>query len=127
MTSKIFKSVLAVALAVLAVSVSIVFGFTYNSYNKLALEDVRRECEYIKAGIDEVGYDFLSELELDGVRITRIGSDGRLLFDSNSTVPADPSDNHLDREEIREALVSGEGSSVRHSDTPGKDTCIMLS
>lgn len=118
MTTKIFRNVLACALVVLLVSVLIVFGFTYHSYTTLALEDARRECEYVKSGIEEYGIEYLYSLDAGG-RITHVLADGSVAFDSHGPVG---SANHLDREEIAEALRYGEGSAVRVSETLGKNT-----
>ncbi|KIL35550.1 histidine kinase [Cohnella kolymensis] len=53
--------------------------------------------------------------EIAGMRVTYINLDGTVLGDSDH----DPleMDNHSDREEVKEALASGRGSSVRYSDT----------
>lgn len=53
--------------------------------------------------------------EIAGMRVTYIRLDGKVMGDSDH----DPStmNNHIDREEVREALASGTGSSVRKSDT----------
>ena len=54
-----------------------------------------------------------------GARVTLIDSAGRVLADSAH----DPEtmENHSDRPEIRQAFSSGEGQSVRHSATLGRD------
>ncbi len=120
MTSKIFKSVFLLALAVLLIATGIVFAFTYNSYHTLALDDVERECEQLRIGYNELGSEYLHSLDLDGVRITHVSSDGTVLYDSS--LSADAAGNHLDREEIAEALAGGAGSAVRTSQTFGKET-----
>jgi len=53
--------------------------------------------------------------DIAGMRITFIRPDGRVLGDSDH----DPvsMENHLDREEVRQAWAEGTGSSVRHSET----------
>lgn len=53
--------------------------------------------------------------EIAGMRVTYIRLDGKVMGDSDH----DPQtmDNHLNREEVRQALSDGTGSSVRHSDT----------
>jgi two-component system phosphate regulon sensor histidine kinase PhoR len=53
--------------------------------------------------------------EIAGMRVTYIKLDGRVMGDSDHN-PASM-DNHLEREEVKEALASGIGSSIRHSDT----------
>ena len=53
-----------------------------------------------------------------GVRLTIIGIDGSVVYDSDSTVT--DFSNHLDRPEVRECLRKGEGSSIRRSGTDGR-------
>ena len=48
-------------------------------------------------------------------RITWIDADGTVLFDN--AVNANEMENHLEREEIKEALADGYGESVRYSNT----------
>jgi two-component system phosphate regulon sensor histidine kinase PhoR len=54
-----------------------------------------------------------------GRRVTLVAVDGTVLADSD----ADPAtmDSHLKRPEVADALVTGEGTSVRRSDTVGRD------
>jgi len=54
-----------------------------------------------------------------GVRVTVIDSDGRVLAET----ARDPEtlENHLDRPEVRQALATGTGDSVRHSKTVNRD------
>ena len=55
----------------------------------------------------------------EGLRLTLIASDGRVLQDNQS--PAADMDNHAGRPEIAEALRSGSGKSIRFSQTVGAD------
>lgn len=52
-------------------------------------------------------------------RVTLLDPKGQVLFD-NYTV-AEEMDNHLERQEVQQALVQGEGFASRKSDTLGKD------
>jgi len=55
-------------------------------------------------------------------RVTIVAPDGHVLADSSlSGAPLAALENHRDRPEVREALLSGTGSSVRHSATIGED------
>ena len=56
---------------------------------------------------------------LGGIRVTVISNDGKVLADSES----EPStmENHAGRPEIRDAFASGQGQSIRHSVTVGRD------
>ncbi|MBI3669047.1 MAG: PAS domain-containing protein [Acidobacteria bacterium] len=58
-----------------------------------------------------------------GARITVISADGRVLADSAHDPEA--MENHAGRPEIRQALASGEGRSVRHSDTLDRDLVYL--
>ena len=53
-------------------------------------------------------------------RITIIGVDGRVYAD-NEVQEVSGLENHMEREEVREALESGEGYSTRYSDSLGKN------
>ncbi len=54
------------------------------------------------------------------MRVTLIAGDGTVIFDSRTD--AEMMENHAEREEVREALASGEGSSWRYSDTMDEKT-----
>lgn len=58
-----------------------------------------------------------------GARCTVITSEGRVLADSE-TAPL-KMENHSSRPEFKEALASGEGRAVRHSDTLGRDLVYL--
>ncbi len=55
----------------------------------------------------------------EGLRLTLVAADGRVLQDNQS--PATEMDNHADRPEIIDALESGVGRSIRFSQTVGAD------
>lgn len=58
--------------------------------------------------------------EISNLRVTLIGEDGTVYFDSNADIGE--MDNHRERPEVEKAFHSGEGHSVRHSETMEKDT-----
>ena len=64
--------------------------------------------------------DRLERLRDMSARITWIDQDGSVLFDNDTN--ADRLENHLDRPEVRAALETGSGESVRNSDTMHMDT-----
>ncbi len=63
--------------------------------------------------------EWVAQMAASGARVTVITSSGQVLADSQ----ADPlsMENHANRPEIRQALASGEGRSVRHSVTVNRD------
>ncbi len=67
--------------------------------------------------IDAVGAKSLSE-RIGGNRVTLIALDGTILGDSEKH----SSDDHSGREEVKEAVRTGEGWAVRNSATLGRDT-----
>ena len=127
MTAKIFRGIFITAMVVLFVALSITFAFTYNSYIDLALDEIKRECEYVKVGYDEYGEGYLLELGVSGSRITHISRDGTVLYDSVLTGENLTVENHSNREEFREALKTGEGVARRRSESVGRQMvyCAM--
>ena len=54
------------------------------------------------------------------MRITVVSGDGTVLYESGTE--AEKMDNHLNRQEVKEAILNGKGESTRHSDTMGFNT-----
>ncbi len=121
MTTKIFKSIFVTAVTVLVAATVLVFTFCYNYYYDRALDELKREAEYVKTGIELEGLDYLRSTDAEGVRLTLISNDGRVIYDSASEDVTE-AENHLSREEIKEALRYGEGISSRTSDVTGEPT-----
>ncbi len=121
MTNKIFKSIFITAVIVIVAATTIVFALCYNFYYERTLEELKREAEYIQAGIEIDGTDYLQSADAEGVRVTLIASDGRIIYDTEYENPLD-APNHISREEVREALSSGKGVSSRTSELTGEPT-----
>lgn len=123
MTRKIFRSTLMVAAAVLAASLVIVLGCLYDYFGDVQESQLRDKLRLAACGVEASGQDYLERLASQDsrrggspdYRLTWVGSDGTVLFDTH--VPVEEMENHGSRIEIREALLSGESSSVRYSDT----------
>ena len=94
----------------------------YNRYDIYMKQGVRDEAAYIKTGLEEDGQDFLTDKIGDATssRITLLGKDGDVLFDSIEN-PSEM-ENHSDRPEFIEAEKKGFGEMVRYSDTLSKQT-----
>lgn len=128
MTSKIFRSIFATSLAVLMATLVIITSFLYDYFTNIQINHIKDELSIASVGTEQSGEEYLSNLKSDHFRLTWISSDGTVLFDSQ----ADKStmDNHLDREEIKEAFEAGKGSSSRHSATLTEKTlyeAVLLS
>ena len=115
MTKKIFRSIISVAMVVLFASLFIASSFLYDYFNKSQVSQLKEELSLVAANVDKVGTEYFDNFDSSMFRFTLVSADGSVLYDSQ----ADASDmeNHLDREEIAEALESGSGSSARYSST----------
>ena len=82
MTKRIFRSTLAVGLAVLLASLAVVMGCLYDYYVRLQEYQLRDELSLAAAAVEEQGADYLSKLESDRYRITWLRSDGTVLYDT---------------------------------------------
>ena len=120
MTSKIFRSTVLVAVAVLLCSLSVVMGVLYNHFTQVQVEQLKDELSLAVTGTEQYGNAFLENVEADRFRVTWIDMDGTVLFDTQ--VDQTVMENHADREEIREALETGTGSAVRTSSTLTEQT-----
>ncbi len=115
MTKKIFRSIFSVSVLVLCASLVITVGFLYDYFNRLQIERLREELVIIKGGVEESGSAFFDGFNSDVFRFTLVSPDGEVIYDSKAL--SDSMDNHIDREEIDEALKYGSGSSARYSST----------
>ena len=120
MTRRIFRSILCVSAAVLLASLVITLGVLYGYINVQQKNELRDETMYLAPGVVERGAEYLLQLEDTGKRITLIDRDGTVLYDNEAD--SQEMENHLQREEVQEALASGEGTASRHSDSLSEPT-----
>lgn len=83
-------------------------------------EVFQREYDSIGNDPEKLSNSPLNKLKTGDIRLTWIAEDGTVLFDNDAG--ASGLANHLDRPEIQEAMTSGEGESIRSSQTLGMDT-----
>ncbi len=115
MTSKIFKSILTAAIAVLLASLVIIIGVLYPYFGGVQESQLKDELSLAAEAVQQLGESYLKNLDSDRYRLTWVGADGTVIFDSRADASA--MENHADREEIQEALRNGTGSSTRQSST----------
>ena len=115
MTKKIFRSIIAVAMVVLLAGLFIASTFLYDYFNKSQVSQLKEELSLVATNVDKVGIEYFDNFNSPVFRFTLIDADGGVLYDSQAT--AEDMENHLEREEIAEALESGHGSSARYSST----------
>ncbi|MBO5315405.1 MAG: PAS domain S-box protein [Clostridia bacterium] len=115
MSKKIFRSIIAVAMVVLLASLFISSTFLYDYFNKSQVSQLKEELSLVAANVDEAGAEYFDNFDSSMFRFTLVSADGEVLYDSQAT--AEDMENHLEREEIAEALKNGNGSSARYSST----------
>ena len=115
MTNKIFKSIFSVAITVLVSSLLIVSGTLYHYFTTLEQQNLKDELKLIADATEQLGEDYFKGLDADHYRITWINQNGTVLYDSHADVNV--MENHMIREEVKEAFTYGTGNSVRYSET----------
>ena len=120
MTKRIFKSIILASVIVLLVSGGLTMGVLYNHFGNQLEEELRTEAEFLSIAVEDEGMSAFDSLPADSERITYIDTDGTVLYDNRSKT--DDMENHLDREEIQEAMENGSGMAVRESDTLSQRT-----
>ncbi|MBQ5325878.1 MAG: two-component sensor histidine kinase, partial [Oscillospiraceae bacterium] len=120
MTSKIFKSIISVATAVLMASLIIITGVLYHYFGNVQEEQLKDELSLAASATEQLGESYLESLESNRYRLTLVAADGTVIYDSHAD--ALTMENHADREEVKEALAYGKGSSSRQSATLTEQT-----
>ena len=115
MTNKIFRSIVSVAMVVLVASLFIASSFLYDYFNRSQVNQLKEELTLVAENVDKVGTEYFENFDSSIFRFTLVSSDGSVLYDSQAK--AGEMENHLEREEISEALKDGSGSSARYSST----------
>ena len=114
MTGKILRISYLVAISALLASALLFFGVMYRDYEDGAFARLRAEAAAISQGLDAVGSDYFDSFTPDD-RVTWIAANGTVLYDS--AAPAQLLESHADREEIDQALQTGEAQTSRYSKT----------
>ena len=115
MTKRIFRATLLVGVAVLIASLTLVMGALYSYFGRVQESQLRDELSLAAVGVEQNGMDYLRKLESDQYRITWLRADGAVLYDTRAD--AESMENHAQRQEVQQALATGEGESSRYSAT----------
>ena len=112
-----------IILTIMSILITIILS-TVVSYKILkdeVMEDINSYAHALKAtntfdDVDNINY----KPDITNLRVTVIRSDGTVAYDTIADV--NDMENHLKREEITEAVKSGEGKAIRNSHTIGKSS-----
>ncbi len=116
MTKRIYRAIILVTLTVLMAALILSMGALYSHFTQVQYTQLREETALAAHAVTHQGISYFEDLSQKvSCRITWIGADGTVLYDSRSDYGA--MENHLQREEIRQALDSGYGRSARYSGT----------
>ena len=123
MTKRIFKSIFLAAFCVLLASLVSITGCLYEYYSKTFENQMRDELDLAAAAVDISGSEYLKAIAPSGYRLSLIDKNGKVLYDT--VQDADTLTNHADRDEVKQALENGDGSSTRYSSTLLKKTTYI--
>jgi two-component system phosphate regulon sensor histidine kinase PhoR len=115
MNKKIFRSVITASVLVLVTSIVLVMGVLYDFFEKQLQSSLESEAVLISQALESGGENVFSDFKSDGKRLTLIDSNGNVIADTFTD--AEELDNHSHRSEVKQALESGRGMSIRYSDT----------
>lgn len=115
MTKRIFRTIFIVAVGVFLASALLFMTVLYDYFSTVGQNQLRAQIDLAAQGVTNEGIEYFDGLEAHNYRITWIGKDGSVLYDSASN--ANDMENHFEREEVKEALAKGYGESFRYSAT----------
>ena len=107
MTKRIFQSICIAAVTVLLASLVLIMGVLYDYFSRVQKEQLSAQADLAARGAADLGMEYFEGLDLGGCRISWIAADGSVLYDNMGD--AGSMENHLDREEVQEALETGRG------------------
>ena len=114
MTGKIFRSCFVVGIAAMVLCGGLFVAVMANRYEKEVYWQMAEEAVYVAHGLEQSGQGYLDGLDTNQ-RLTWVAADGTVLYDS--AADSEAMENHLDREEITQALTNGVGQSAHLSNT----------
>ena len=122
MKKKMNRMFVVISLVAIILTTGLITVVYYNLFRGQVLADLKdylvvmQEAAEAGDGLEALG----ARLVEREIRVTLIEPSGEVIFDNE--VNKDALENHLSRPEIKEALDSGEGESVRKSETLSRNT-----
>jgi two-component system phosphate regulon sensor histidine kinase PhoR len=100
---------------VFVASIGLFMGVLYEHFSNVQRSQLQMQTALAAQGAAHEGMAYFEGLDIGDCRITWIDGDGTVLYDSESDTAE--MENHLEREEIQQALAQGTGESSRRSET----------
>ena len=121
MKKKINKMLVLIAGLAIFFTMLLLTVVYYDLFRRQVMEDLRAYTLLLKEYEDPARLKGLADrLENDDIRLTLIGENGDVVFDSRADL--EKMENHSQRPEIIKALSEGEGQAVRRSKTLSENT-----
>ena len=118
MTKRIFKTIMTCVVVTIIILGALMIGFSMKQNQSAVSLALASEADFVEAGLNQSGLDYLNQLN-SSTRISWIDANGKVLYDSRAI--SGTMDNHLDRDEIQQAIANNDGYSRRQSNTLGVD------
>lgn len=120
MRKRIQRNMVLIITVTLLITYGLMTLVIYTHTERLVKDEIRQETDYICRAIEISGPKYLKEVDMvrTSTRITWIGTDGTVLYDS--TGEEGMLENHANRPEVIEAFANGSGERMRNSDTVGE-------
>lgn len=118
MRRKLFYSLFLLTITAVSLTMGMLLFASYRQVTAENTRSLRNTANIVQNICQNLDYNNLAKLSLKD-RLTIMAPDGTVLYDNY--VDVGKLDNHLQREEIQQALNSGEGISSRRSDTLSKE------
>lgn len=115
MNRKIFQSSFLTVFLVLVTTIVLILGVLFHFFEQQIQTELENEARFLSQAVENEGIDFFDGFDSQDNRITWVDAKGFVLYDS--AAEKDKLDNHAEREEIREAMEKGKGTSIRYSET----------
>ena len=115
MKKRIFSAIFLVAVAII-IAITAITTINFYQYTKSSItKQLQNESTLVMRGVEDEGTAYFDGVTFSDCRVTWINSDGTVKYDSE--VNAGEMENHLEREEVKEALEEGYGEATRYSNS----------
>lgn len=120
MLKKIFGKLITVFFIIISFTILILITAIYHNVKNENFSNLESQINLIIPAVEKDGVSYLKIFNKTYLRSTLITQNGKVVYDSHAD--KDRMDNHINRQEVVDAIKFGEGKSLRFSDTIEKKT-----